>query len=126
VPRDAETCGPVVHDDERHVFVSVQHPGEEGSFEAQNSLFPDAMRTAPLAGSGGGSFEVPRPSVVQVMPLSRGPLPEQEDPLAPTGGGMVGALLAGAGTLVAGGLAVLARRKRENGGGEGTTPSDEV
>ena len=28
VPREAETCGPVIHDDEWHVFVAVQHPGE--------------------------------------------------------------------------------------------------
>ena len=41
VPRDGETCGPIVHDDERTVFVSVQHPGEEGTFEAPNSYFPD-------------------------------------------------------------------------------------
>ncbi|BAS16466.1 dtdp-Glucose 4,6-dehydratase [Arthrobacter sp. Hiyo8] len=34
VPRDAETCGPIVHDDERTVFVAVQHPGEEGTFDA--------------------------------------------------------------------------------------------
>ena len=66
VPRDAETCGPVIHDDERHVFVSVQHPGEEGTFEAPNSLFPDAMKAAPL----GGTVQAPRPSVIQVFPLA--------------------------------------------------------
>ncbi|WP_434617819.1 PhoX family protein [Arthrobacter sp. A5] len=41
VPRDAETCGPVVHDDEGMVYVAVQHPGEEGTFEDQHSYFPD-------------------------------------------------------------------------------------
>ncbi len=65
VPRDAETCGPIVHDEERHVFVAVQHPGEDGSFEAQNSAFPDyvAAGSAPKPGQA----RVPRPSVVQVF-----------------------------------------------------------
>ncbi len=54
VPRDAETCGPIIKDDEGMVFVAVQHPGEDGSWEAPNSLFPyDGTRA-------------PRPSVVQV------------------------------------------------------------
>ncbi|MEE2523975.1 PhoX family phosphatase [Pseudarthrobacter sp. J75] len=64
VPRGAETCGPIIHDDERHVFVSVQHPGEEGTFEAPLSLFPDyvgAGETPPA-----GAFRMPRPSVIQV------------------------------------------------------------
>lgn len=66
VPRDAETCGPIVHDEERHVYVSVQHPGEEGTFEAPHSLFPDyvADGTAPAP----GQVRAPRPSVVQVLP----------------------------------------------------------
>ncbi|WP_235781006.1 PhoX family protein [Sinomonas notoginsengisoli] len=66
VPRDAETCGPIVHDEERHVYVAVQHPGEEGSFEAPNSLFPDyvAQGTAPAA----GQVRAPRPSIIQVLP----------------------------------------------------------
>ena len=65
VPRDAETCGPVIHDDERTVFVSVQHPGEEGSFDAPNSYFPDyvAAGTTPAP----GQVRAPRPSVVQVF-----------------------------------------------------------
>ncbi|MFD5215604.1 PhoX family protein [Microbacterium sp. NPDC058345] len=70
VPREAETCGPVIHDDERRVFVSVQHPGEDGSFEQPTSLFPDAMRPAPLAGAGGGNLDIPRPSVIQVFPVA--------------------------------------------------------
>ncbi|MDQ0922425.1 secreted PhoX family phosphatase [Pseudarthrobacter sp. W1I19] len=66
VPRDAETCGPIVHDDERSVFVSVQHPGEEGTFEAPNSYFPDYVPagTTPAA----GQVRAPRPAVVQVFP----------------------------------------------------------
>ncbi|MEO5994879.1 MAG: PhoX family phosphatase [Arthrobacter sp.] len=65
VPRDAETCGPIVHDEERTVFVAVQHPGEDGSFEAQNSFFPDyvAAGTSPKP----GQVRAPRPSVVQVF-----------------------------------------------------------
>lgn len=60
VPRDAETCGPIIRDGEGMVFVAVQHPGEDGTFAAPNSLFPDYGSTAP------GSAAAPRPSVVQV------------------------------------------------------------
>jgi secreted PhoX family phosphatase len=65
VPRDAETCGPIIHDTERTVFVSVQHPGEEGTFGAPNSYFPDYVPagTTPAAGQA----RAPRPSVVQVF-----------------------------------------------------------
>jgi secreted PhoX family phosphatase len=65
VPREAETCGPIVHDNERNVFVSVQHPGEEGSFADQHSFFPDyvAKDTTPAR----GQVRAPRPSVVQVF-----------------------------------------------------------
>src|SRR5699024_2481673 len=62
VPREAETCGPVVHDDEEHVFVSVQHPGEEGSYAEPHSLFPDYVEGSAAADQVRG----PRPSVVQV------------------------------------------------------------
>ncbi|MEV7620458.1 PhoX family phosphatase [Microbacterium sp. NPDC089321] len=61
VPRDAETCGPVIHDQEGLVFVAVQHPGEDGSFEQPRSLFPDYGSSAP-----GDVADAPRPSVVQV------------------------------------------------------------
>ena len=61
VPRDAETCGPVIHDREGLVFVAVQHPGEEGTFDAPTSLFPDYGSTAP-----GAVPNAPRPSIVQV------------------------------------------------------------
>ncbi|MEZ2388284.1 PhoX family phosphatase [bacterium RCC_150] len=64
VPRDAETCGPIVHDDERTVFVAVQHPGEEGTFDAPHSYFPDYVGAGlpPTV----GKVRAPRPAVVQV------------------------------------------------------------
>ncbi len=63
VPIDAETCGPVIHDKEDMVFVCVQHPGEDGSWEAQTSYFPDYIRPGGLwRGKWGG----PRPSVAQI------------------------------------------------------------
>ena len=40
-PTEAETCGPVVRDEDGMVFVAVQHPGEDGSWAAQHSFFPD-------------------------------------------------------------------------------------
>jgi secreted PhoX family phosphatase len=65
VPREAETCGPIVRDEERTVFVSVQHPGEEGTFADQHSFFPDYVPegTTPAP----GQVRAPRPSVVQVF-----------------------------------------------------------
>ncbi|MFT3833047.1 MAG: PhoX family phosphatase [Micropruina sp.] len=64
VPIDAETCGPVIHDRDGSVFVAVQHPGEDGSWAAQRSHFPDyvpvGMRPEP------GDWRGPRPTVVQV------------------------------------------------------------
>ncbi|WP_306899928.1 PhoX family protein [Arthrobacter sp. B1I2] len=65
VPRDAETCGPVIHDDERTVFVAVQHPGEDGTFEAPNSYFPDYVPAG--ATPAPGQARAPRPAVVQVF-----------------------------------------------------------
>jgi secreted PhoX family phosphatase len=65
VPRDAETCGPIVHDTERSVFVSVQHPGEEGTFEAPHSYFPDYVAAG--ATPRPGQVRAPRPAVVQVF-----------------------------------------------------------
>jgi len=85
VPRDAETCGPIVHDDEHHVYVSVQHPGEEGAFEAPHSYWPDF---APAGATGGASgFHGPRPAVVQVLPASElvepTPTPEPTETTTP-------------------------------------------
>ncbi|MEI5582755.1 MULTISPECIES: PhoX family protein [unclassified Agromyces] len=62
VPREAETCGPVIHDREGLVFAAVQHPGENGSVGAHTSFFPDYV---PAHGSG--TAAAPRPSVVQVF-----------------------------------------------------------
>ncbi|WP_159800786.1 PhoX family protein [Arthrobacter zhaoguopingii] len=64
VPRDAETCGPIIHDDERSVFVAVQHPGEDGTWAAQVSRFPDYVPAGVQPAPGQGAL--PRPSVVQV------------------------------------------------------------
>lgn len=63
VPRQAETCGPVIHDWEGMVFVAVQHPGEGGTYELQTSVFPDGYKSAPVPGD---VPTAPRPSVVQV------------------------------------------------------------
>ncbi|MGG5170829.1 PhoX family protein [Pseudarthrobacter sp. J1738] len=65
VPREAETCGPIVHDEERNVFVSVQHPGEEGSFTDQHSFFPDYVPAG--AKPKKGQVRAPRPAVVQIF-----------------------------------------------------------
>ncbi len=67
VPREAETCGPVIHDRDGMVFVAVQHPGEDGSFEDQHSFFPDYLSAAENRSSTpAGGWAGPRPSVVQV------------------------------------------------------------
>ena len=65
VPRDAETCGPVIHDEESMVFVAVQHPGEDGTYGAHNSYFPDYVPDG--GASAFGEARVPRPAVVQVF-----------------------------------------------------------
>jgi secreted PhoX family phosphatase len=64
VPYQAETCGPVIDDRDGSVFVAVQHPGEEGSWDEQLSYFPDYVpaRVRPRHGAWRG----PRPSVIQV------------------------------------------------------------
>lgn len=63
VPTGAETCGPVIRDEDEMVYVAVQHPGEDGAWGAQQSYFPDYV--APGAVSR-GRWGGPRPSVVQV------------------------------------------------------------
>lgn len=70
MPRDAETCGPVIHDDESMVYVAVQHPGEDGTYSTANSLFPDYV--APGAAPGPGQVRAPRPSIVQIFPQEAG------------------------------------------------------
>ncbi|WP_461023045.1 PhoX family protein [Thalassiella azotivora] len=64
VPTDAETCGPVVDDRDGVVYVAVQHPGEDGSWEQPRSYFPDYLE--PGTPPRPGLFAGPRPSVVQV------------------------------------------------------------
>jgi secreted PhoX family phosphatase len=73
VPQDAETCGPVIHDREGMVYVAVQHPGEDGSFEEPRSYFPDYV--VPTR-QGDGEWSIPRPSVVQVFTVADGEEPE--------------------------------------------------
>ena len=64
VPTGAETSGPVIHDRDGSVFVAVQHPGEDGSWEEQASFFPDYV---PAGGQPRrGAWRGPRPSVIQV------------------------------------------------------------
>ncbi|WP_394939804.1 PhoX family protein [Psychromicrobium sp. YIM B11713] len=69
VPRESETCGPIVHDQDGLVFVAVQHPGEEGSWAAQRSAFPDYVK--PGSKPKRGRAALPRPAVVQVYRGSR-------------------------------------------------------
>jgi secreted PhoX family phosphatase len=66
VPAGAETTGPVVHDRDGRgtVYVCVQHPGEDGTWEAQQSRFPDYV--PPGTSAPRGDFAGPRPTVVQV------------------------------------------------------------
>jgi uncharacterized protein len=64
VPREAETCGPVIHDRDGSVFVAVQHPGEDGTWEEQHSFFPDYVAAGERPRRG--EWRGPRPSVVQV------------------------------------------------------------
>lgn len=73
VPQDAETCGPVIHDRERMVYVAVQHPGEDGTFEEPRSYFPDYVVETR---EGEGEWSLPRPSVAQVFAVGRGEEPE--------------------------------------------------
>jgi secreted PhoX family phosphatase len=64
VPREAETCGPVIHDRDGSVFVAVQHPGEDGTWEEQHSFFPDYVAAGERPRRG--EWRGPRPSVIQV------------------------------------------------------------
>lgn len=64
VPAGAETCGPVIHDRDGSVFVAVQHPGEDGTWDQPQSTFPDFVPAGSPAPRG--DFAGPRPTVVQV------------------------------------------------------------
>ncbi|MGD7733740.1 PhoX family protein [Propionibacteriaceae bacterium G57] len=81
VPAGAETCGPVIHDQDNMVFVAVQHPGEGGTFAAPISYFPDYAnnRLAPAA----NTFAGPRPSVVQVFQPQAATTPVTTPPATP-------------------------------------------
>jgi secreted PhoX family phosphatase len=60
VPRGAETCGPLITEDQRTAFLAVQHPGELTGSTSDNpaSTWPD-----------GGK---PRPSVVSIWRIAEG------------------------------------------------------
>lgn len=64
VPREAEVCGPLIHDEYRSAFVAVQHPGEDGSYADQHSQFPDYVDSTDV---NKGVAALPRPTVVQVI-----------------------------------------------------------
>jgi secreted PhoX family phosphatase len=83
VPQDAECCGPVIHDRERMVYVSVQHPGEDGSFGEPRSYFPDYVLPTR---QGEGEWSLPRPSVVQVFPANGDKDPEFPGAISDTPG----------------------------------------
>jgi len=68
VPVDAETCGPVIHDQDQSVFVAVQHPGEDGERGAHTSHFPDQLTDGRV--QAGDKVAAPRPSIVQVTRTS--------------------------------------------------------
>ncbi|MGP5265458.1 alkaline phosphatase PhoX [Brachybacterium alimentarium] len=59
MPAQAETCGPIVRDQDRTAFVAVQHPGEDGSFDEPTSMFPEFDE-----GTG------PKPTIVQILPVA--------------------------------------------------------
>ncbi|WP_369375517.1 PhoX family phosphatase [Promicromonospora sp. Populi] len=73
VPAEAETCGPVVDSQDGMVYVAVQHPGENGSFAAQHSYFPDYLQDGEDVPAG--AWRGPRPSIVQVYKEGRGGRP---------------------------------------------------
>lgn len=81
VPVDAETCGPIVHDQDQHVFVAVQHPGEDGTFEAPTSYFPDFAASGAVPA---GAFAAPRPAIVQILPASQVVTPTPTPTAGPT------------------------------------------
>ncbi len=54
-PKGAELCGPFFTPDDQNFFVSVQHPGQDTSFENPSTRWPDFSPNMP-----------PRPSVVVI------------------------------------------------------------
>jgi secreted PhoX family phosphatase len=73
VPRSAETCGPLVDSRDAMAYVNVQHPGDDGSFAAQTSFFPDYLADGEDVPAG--AWRGPRPSTVQVFKADRGQRP---------------------------------------------------
>ena len=62
VPREAETCGPVIHDRDGLVFVAVQHPGENGSVGGPALVLP-RLRPGARRGHCGGAAALRRAGV---------------------------------------------------------------
>lgn len=77
VPRDAETCGPVVDSRDEMAYVNVQHPGDDGSWGAHTSYFPDYLDEGEDVPAG--AWRGPRPSTVQVYRADRGQRPGKGD-----------------------------------------------
>ncbi|WP_210604871.1 PhoX family protein [Brevibacterium oceani] len=77
VPREAEVCGPLVHDEYDSAFVAVQHPGEDGEWSDQHSQFPDYVDATDV---DTGVAALPRPTVVQVIKGDGGSAPDPTEP----------------------------------------------
>jgi secreted PhoX family phosphatase len=77
VPREAETCGPVVDSRDGMVYVNVQHPGEDGSFADQHSYFPDYLAAGEPVPAG--AWRGPRPATVQVYRAGADDRPGRDD-----------------------------------------------
>ncbi|MEG3614171.1 PhoX family phosphatase [Isoptericola haloaureus] len=73
LPRRAETCGPVVDVRDSMAYVNVQHPGDDGSWGAQTSYFPDYLAEGETVPAG--AWRGPRPSTIQVFPAGAGESP---------------------------------------------------
>ena len=65
VPREAETCGPVIHDEDGHGVRRGAAPGRGGHVRDEpHSYFPDYVAAGATAPPG--AWRGPRPSIVQV------------------------------------------------------------
>ncbi len=77
VPRDAETCGPIIDVRDEMVYVNVQHPGDDGTIGAHTSYFPDYLAEGEDVPAG--AWRGPRPSTVQVYKVGAGTKPGKHD-----------------------------------------------